>query len=226
MTRKQNVHVTNTKADTSLGDRISFGFISIIHDTLYGKLRDPFPPLQAAGLAEGQTVLEVGCGPGHFTIPAAQIVGETGKVYALDINPMAIARVRERIQESGVHSVVPLQTGASSTGLPEGHIDLAFVFGLGHARGGVDPIWTELHRVLKDGGIVATDGRTPPPDSGFVFSGRQRGVARYLKTEEDASFVLASAVPSTRRIWQPKRGRSRFCPRRWFGARPSSRQSR
>ncbi len=50
--------------------------------------------LRAIGVSEGQTVLDYGCNRGVFAIPAAQIVGERGKVYAVDINAKALARLR------------------------------------------------------------------------------------------------------------------------------------
>ena len=56
--------------------RMNFKMMSFIHETLYGLFRDPYKALNAAGLEAGQRVLEVGCGPGFFTIPAARIVGE------------------------------------------------------------------------------------------------------------------------------------------------------
>jgi len=89
----------------SLYDRIHFKMISFVHDTLYGLFVNPYKLLNAAGLKPGQKVLEVGCGPGFFTIPAARIVGEKGRVYALDINPVAVETVRRKIKERGLKNV-------------------------------------------------------------------------------------------------------------------------
>ena len=41
--------------------------------------------LRSLGLRAGQTIADIGCGPGFFTVPAARIVGEDGHVYAADI---------------------------------------------------------------------------------------------------------------------------------------------
>jgi ubiquinone/menaquinone biosynthesis C-methylase UbiE len=52
-----------------------------MHDNpLLPLVRNPYKLLKAAGLEEGQKVIEVGCGPGFFTIPAARIVGDEGHV--------------------------------------------------------------------------------------------------------------------------------------------------
>jgi cyclopropane fatty-acyl-phospholipid synthase-like methyltransferase len=64
---------------------MSFKMMSFIHETLYGLFRDPNKALQAAGLEAGQRVLEVGCGPGFFTIPASRIVGEGALSQSMSI---------------------------------------------------------------------------------------------------------------------------------------------
>ncbi len=81
--------------------RMSFKMMSFVHETLYGLFRDPYKALQAAGLETGQRVLEVGCGPGFFTIPAAGIVRPSGSVVALDVNPLAVEHVQKKIDERG-----------------------------------------------------------------------------------------------------------------------------
>ncbi len=58
------------------------------------KIRDIISPpqniLKEANIKSGYSILDYGCGPGAYTIIAAKIVGETGKVYALDIHKLAI----------------------------------------------------------------------------------------------------------------------------------------
>ena len=99
-------------------------------------------------MKSGQEVLEVGCGPGFFTIPAAHIVGEEGIVYAIDTHPLAIKRVKNKIKKAGIKNIKPIFANASETGLPDQSIDLAFLFGLPYIVGGLDRVLTELHRIL------------------------------------------------------------------------------
>jgi len=86
-----------THATASKHDRIHFAIIRFVHETVYGVFVNPYRRLTQAGLGSGQRVLEVGCGPGFFTVPAAKITGEAGFVYALDINPAAIEHVRHKV---------------------------------------------------------------------------------------------------------------------------------
>jgi len=77
--------------------RMSFIMISFIHETLYGLLRNSRRSLHAAGLRPRQAVLEVGCGPGFFTVPAAKIVGSEGNILAFDVNPFAVNMYRIKL---------------------------------------------------------------------------------------------------------------------------------
>jgi 2-polyprenyl-3-methyl-5-hydroxy-6-metoxy-1,4-benzoquinol methylase len=55
--------------------------------------------LQAIGVTEGQTLLDYGCNQGVFAIPAARLVGETGKVYGVDVNAEALTELRQAASE-------------------------------------------------------------------------------------------------------------------------------
>jgi ubiquinone/menaquinone biosynthesis C-methylase UbiE len=61
--------------------------------------------LQAAGLAPGMRVLDIGCGLGHVARLAGEIVGPTGSVLGLDRSPDALAVARERTERAGVTNV-------------------------------------------------------------------------------------------------------------------------
>ena len=146
---------TNKAEKMSIYDRVHFRIISFVHDTLYSLFVNPYELLNAAGLKSGQKVLEVGCGPGFFTIPAAKIVGEKGKVYALDVNPVAVETVRRKIEEKNLENIEVILADASETGLPDESIDTAFLFGVVHALDDVDAVMWEMHRVLKAKGVLS-----------------------------------------------------------------------
>jgi ubiquinone/menaquinone biosynthesis C-methylase UbiE len=155
--------------------------MALVHETLYGLFRDPYEPLRAAGLRQGQRVLEVGCGPGFFTVPAAEIVGENGGVISLDVSPTAVAHVQQKVEEAGVTNVEVLLRNAADTGLPEESFDLAFVFGLGHVVGDVGDMWAELHRLLEPGGTLSIEGRLEPPGELFRPLEHDGRIARFSK---------------------------------------------
>lgn len=136
--------------------RFTFWIITLIHDNpLMLILRNPYKLLKAAGLEQGQKVVEVGCGPGFFTIPAAKIVGEEGLIYAIDVNKFAIRRVKRKIAKKGLMNIKPSLTNASNTGLPECSIDLTFLFGLPYVAGGLVNVMAEMYRILKQGAILS-----------------------------------------------------------------------
>ncbi len=62
------------------------------------KLRDLLVPrskiLGEVGIRPGFTVLDYGCGPGGYVLPALELISESGKLYAIDMHPLAVAAVR------------------------------------------------------------------------------------------------------------------------------------
>ncbi len=162
-------------------NRISFKMMSFIHETLYGLFRDPYKALNAAGLASGQKVLEVGCGPGFFTVPAARIVGEEGSVLALDVNPLPVEHVQRKIETEGVTNAEVTLANVAQTNLPNQSFNLAFVFGFARPIGGMEAIWTELHRLLRPAGTLSIEGRLRPPDRLFQPVKRQGSISQFRK---------------------------------------------
>lgn len=68
--------------------------------TFYFTVRDffssPINILKQIGISPGSYVLDYGCGSGSYTIPAAQLVGPEGKVYAADIHKLAIREIQKK----------------------------------------------------------------------------------------------------------------------------------
>jgi ubiquinone/menaquinone biosynthesis C-methylase UbiE len=165
----------------SHANRISFKMMSFVHETLYGLFRDPNKALNVAGLEPGQKVLEVGCGPGFFTIPAARIVGAAGSILALDVNPVAVEHVRQKIAAAGMTNAKTMLANAARTDLPDLSFDLTFLFGLAHPIGDMDKMWIELHRLLKLEGTLSIEGRLRPPFELFQSVKRQGRISQFRK---------------------------------------------
>jgi ubiquinone/menaquinone biosynthesis C-methylase UbiE len=95
------------------------------------RVREPFKKpmkrLRKVGLQEGQTVLDYGCGIGSYVIPASKIVGASGKVYALDIQPMAVDRVKKRAEKNGLSNVQTI-TSNIDTNLPDKSVDVVLLY--------------------------------------------------------------------------------------------------
>lgn len=110
--------------------------------------------LRRAGVTEGRIVLDYACGPGYYTVEAARIVGPSGHVYAVDIQPAAAAMVSDRAVKAGLDNVTAITSGLD-TGLPSASVDLVLLFdaiaGIVDKRG----VLAELDRVLKPQGPLA-----------------------------------------------------------------------
>jgi predicted methyltransferase len=70
------------------------------------------------GIAPGKSVADIGAGSGWFTVRASKRVGETGTVYAVDINPEAIRYIEKRIRSENLHNIKPVLGKADNPLLP------------------------------------------------------------------------------------------------------------
>ena len=122
------------------------------------KFRDFFLPrmniLKGVGITPGFTVLDYGCGPGGYITATAELVGESGKIYALDIHPLAIRKVRNIASKRRLTNVETICSDCK-TGLPDKSVDVALLYDILHSLSKPDEVLGELHRVLKPNGILS-----------------------------------------------------------------------
>lgn len=118
------------------------------------RFRKPAETIEMLGIDQGYSILDFGCGIGSYTIPAAIKVGESGQVYALDIHPMAIERVRKRAKDENLRNIQTIQSGLE-TGLEDESLDYIFLFDVYSWIPNKRPLLSELHRVLKSTGKVS-----------------------------------------------------------------------
>jgi ubiquinone/menaquinone biosynthesis C-methylase UbiE len=122
------------------------------------KIRDLFSPranvLKEVGIQPGSHVLDYGCGPGSYISPLAKIVGETGKIFALDIHPLALQKVQRIASTRKIPHIETIQSDCQ-TGLPDKSIDVVLLYDILHELREAEKIFKELHRILKTGGILS-----------------------------------------------------------------------
>jgi len=122
------------------------------------KFRDFFSPrmniLKEVEIKPGFHVLDYGCGPGGYITAAAQLVSESGKVYALDIQPLAINQVQNIATKQKLANVETILSDCA-TGLPDESVDVVLLYDTFHNLSEPDAVLAELHRVLKPDGILS-----------------------------------------------------------------------
>lgn len=132
---------------------IAFAGMSLIF-----KVRDwihsPDDVLATVDIRPGYHVLDYGCGTGSFSLAAARRVGDSGKVFALDIHPKSIQTVQERASQAGLGNITLLLAGAPSA-LETNSIDLVLLYDIFHMLSDGEAVLRELHRILKPGRILS-----------------------------------------------------------------------
>jgi len=137
------------KAESNLGFRLM---------ALSYRFRDLRLPrmniLKEVGIKPGFQVLDYGCGPGSYIIPLAELVGESGKVYALDIHPLAIRKVQDIASRKQLANVETILSDCQ-TGLPDNSLNAVLLYDIFHHLSDPNGVLQELHRVLKPDGILS-----------------------------------------------------------------------
>jgi ubiquinone/menaquinone biosynthesis C-methylase UbiE len=122
------------------------------------KLRDLFVPrkniLKEVGIQSGFHVLDYGCGPGSYIVPVRELVGKSGKIYALDINPLAIQKVQSLVSKKQLTNVETVHSDCK-TGLPNSSVDVVLLYDTFHALKDPNGVLEELLRVLKPDGVLS-----------------------------------------------------------------------
>lgn len=140
------------------------------------------PVLDRVGIRPGECVLELGPGPGAFTVEAARRVGTAGRLVAVDIQPKMIAKVGERVRKAGLSNVETHIASAYELPLEDNSVDRAFLITVLPEIPDRPRALAELRRVLKPGGILSITEEFPDPD--YLFP------AETIRLVQQASFAL------------------------------------
>ncbi len=102
----------------------------------------------------GMTVLEPGCGMGYFSLPLARLVGETGHVVCVDMQPQMIRGLEQRARRAGLlERMSTITCTKESLGIDawRGHIDLAVAIHVVHEVPDPGRLFAELRDALRPG---------------------------------------------------------------------------
>jgi len=113
--------------------------------------------LKDMGVRKGQLVLDFGCGVGHYTIPAAKVVGKEGKVYAVDKDREALDKLTEMAESKGLKNILIIKTsGDLKIDLKDRSIDVVLLYDVLHYMKAQErkEIYGEVYRILKNDGLL------------------------------------------------------------------------
>jgi ubiquinone/menaquinone biosynthesis C-methylase UbiE len=119
--------------------------------------------LDRVEVAPGMRVLDVGCGPGRLAVPAAQRVGPSGEVVALDIQEEMLRRTRIRAAQAGLKNVHTLHAAAGEGQTPERTFDRAWLVTVLGEIPNREAALAEVFAALKPGGLLSVTELIPDP---------------------------------------------------------------
>jgi SAM-dependent methyltransferase len=111
--------------------------------------------LAALKVKPGETVCDLGCGNGFYTLALARLVGPKGKVYAVDIQPEMLKMLKERAKKERVGNVTPILGSVIDPRLPEGQIDLVLLVDVYHEFSYPEQMLAAIRKSLKPQGRIA-----------------------------------------------------------------------
>ena len=135
-------------------------------------------------LSEGMTALDIGCGPGFFTLDMAILVGDGGKVIAADLQQGMLDKVGKKIAGSELAGRITLHKSASEKiGVSDG-VDFALAFYMLHEVPNQEAFLTEVLSLLNQGGLLLI---VEPP-----FHVSRSAFEQSISLAENVGFVVDS----------------------------------
>ena len=105
-------------------------------------------------IEEGMTVLDVGCGPGFFSIDMAQMVGNSGRVIASDLQEGMLQKVRDKIEGTELERRITLHKSEESKIGVSMQVDFVLLFYMVHEIPNKKEFFSEIGTILKPNGQV------------------------------------------------------------------------
>jgi SAM-dependent methyltransferase len=135
--------------------------------------------MDAMGIKPGMVVAEIGAGGGRFAVRLAERVGDSGKVYANDIEPDALEFMKKRCREEKIQNMIVVEGGETDPRLPLAALDVVALVHTLHMVKEPAPLLKNIIATLKPGGVLAVVDADPEK-----FARMNRGDAEGLPSNE------------------------------------------
>lgn len=131
------------------------------------KLQPPEAIIEVSEIKKGMRVLDIGCGPGSYTLEFAKEVGKEGKVYALDCQSEMLKKLERKLKKpenKDIQNIETIRGDALRLPFPDNFFDLVFLISvLGEVRNKKKAL-REARRVLKDSRSLVISETIADPD--------------------------------------------------------------
>jgi len=125
--------------------------------------------VKSIALKHGQSIADIGSGGGYFSLRFAEMVGEEGRVYAIDTKPEFLEYVKNSAKEKGLDNIIPTLLSGDKLDLPEKSLDFIFMRNVTHHITNRVEYFKNLKRFLKPNGkIIIIEYKKGKP---FTFRG-------------------------------------------------------
>ena len=129
-------------------------YIAMLDDPARDAYQKPHEVITALKLKEGEVIADIGAGSGYFTFRLAHHVGDTGRVYAVDVSPDMIVHLNRRIRDLRATNVVTILSAPDDPLLMDASIDRFFICDTWHHIGNHPHYLALMKKMLKPGGQV------------------------------------------------------------------------
>jgi tRNA A58 N-methylase Trm61 len=154
----------------------------------------PEKALDALNLKPGMVVADIGAGVGYMSLRMARRVGPSGKVYANDLQPAMLDRLRQNAAKAGIANIVTVVGDVSDPKLPANTMDLVLLVDVYHEFSAPQVMLRKIRETLKpDGRLVLLEYRAEDPNVPIIAEHKM--TVAQVKTELEAEgFVLQPVV--------------------------------
>ncbi|MGD0210589.1 MAG: class I SAM-dependent methyltransferase [Desulfomonilia bacterium] len=133
-------------------DHVCPWWLAYTFDNPLRRILHPPEKVLSGLVSQGQTVLDIGCGMGHFSLGMARMVGEHGRVIALDLQDQMLDRVRRRAEKQRLSDRLILHKGEVAGLDMKGEVDFALAFWMVHEVPDQHAFFQSVKGLLKPNG--------------------------------------------------------------------------